>query len=90
MRPTSRPVTGSRSDSEAKERAVVNMIGVRLMGLVYSESNLLGSGLADIGDAGLTKFGHRVVQRMNKLGSTATEARNREPGRVRRERTRSR
>jgi membrane dipeptidase len=43
-------------------------LGVRLMGLVYSESNSLGSGLADTGDAGLTRFGRRVVQRMNKLG----------------------
>jgi membrane dipeptidase len=43
-------------------------LGVRLMGLVYSESNLLGGGLADTGDAGLTSFGRQVVQRMNKLG----------------------
>ncbi|MEM3192663.1 MAG: membrane dipeptidase [Candidatus Parvarchaeota archaeon] len=42
--------------------------GVRMMGLVYSESNNIGSGLSEKNDAGLTEFGYRVVERMNKLG----------------------
>jgi membrane dipeptidase len=42
--------------------------GVRSMGLVYSDSNLIGSGLAERADAGLTRFGRRVVRRMNQLG----------------------
>jgi membrane dipeptidase len=42
--------------------------GVRSMGLVYSESNRVGSGLAEPRDAGLTAFGRRVVRRMNQLG----------------------
>jgi membrane dipeptidase len=42
--------------------------GVRMMGLVYSESNLLGSGLKEDKDGGLTFFGRQVVERMNKLG----------------------
>ena len=42
--------------------------GVRCMGIVYSESNSLGSGLKEDRDGGLTKFGHRAVERMNKLG----------------------
>jgi len=42
-------------------------LGVRLIGLVYSESNLLGGGLADT-DAGLTRLGHQAVRRLNDLG----------------------
>ncbi|HEX3789009.1 MAG TPA: membrane dipeptidase [Pseudonocardiaceae bacterium] len=43
-------------------------LGVRLLGLVYSESNQLGSGLADTGDAGLTLLGRKALRRMNDLG----------------------
>jgi len=43
-------------------------LGVRLLGLVYSESNQLGSGLADTGDGGLTLLGRRALRRMNDLG----------------------
>ncbi|MGC8622036.1 MAG: dipeptidase [Caldisphaera sp.] len=42
--------------------------GVRMMGLVYSESNGIGSGLGEKNDAGLTNFGYKVVERMNKIG----------------------
>jgi membrane dipeptidase len=42
--------------------------GVRMMGLVYSESNALGSGLKEEGDGGLTYLGHRAIERMNKIG----------------------
>lgn len=42
--------------------------GVRLMGITYSESNALGSGLKENGDGGLTAFGRKAVERMNKLG----------------------
>lgn len=42
--------------------------GVRLMGLVYSESNGLGTGLREDRDGGLTYFGRQCVERMNKLG----------------------
>ena len=42
--------------------------GVRLMGLVYNESNTLGTGLKEDRDGGLTDFGRRCVERMNKLG----------------------
>ena len=40
------------------------------MGIAYSEANALGSGLREKNDSGLTVFGHRVVERMNKLGMT--------------------
>ena len=43
-------------------------LGVRLLGLTYSESNALGSGLKEVRDGGLTAFGRRAVQRMNKVG----------------------
>jgi membrane dipeptidase len=49
-------------------------LGIRCMGLVYSESNALGSGLRERRDGGLTDFGHKVVERMNKLGMTIDTA----------------
>jgi|TARA_B100000315_G_scaffold260829_1_gene325967 membrane dipeptidase len=42
--------------------------GVRLLGITYSESNALGSGLKEDHDGGLTFFGHQAVERMNKIG----------------------
>lgn len=42
--------------------------GIRMMGLVYSESNALGSGLKEKRDGGLTHFGSEAVERMNKIG----------------------
>ena len=42
--------------------------GVRQMGIAYSESNSLGSGLKEVRDGGLTAFGHAAVERMNRLG----------------------
>jgi membrane dipeptidase len=43
-------------------------LGVRSMGIVYSESNTLGSGLSELGDQGLTDLGYSAVKRMNKTG----------------------
>jgi len=43
-------------------------IGVRMMGITYSESNALGSGIREPRDGGLTLFGRQAVERMNKLG----------------------
>lgn len=42
--------------------------GVRMMGITYSESNALGSGLKEENDGGLTSFGKKAVERMNKIG----------------------
>lgn len=42
--------------------------GVRSLGITYSESNTLGSGLKETRDGGLTSFGRKAVERMNKLG----------------------
>lgn len=43
-------------------------LGIRQMGLVYSEANTLGSGQKERRDGGLTAFGRRAVERMNALG----------------------
>jgi membrane dipeptidase len=43
-------------------------LGIRMMGIAYSQSNLLGSGLKEDRDAGLTHFGRDAVKRMNKIG----------------------
>lgn len=43
-------------------------LGIRMMGITYSESNALGNGLKEDHDAGLTRFGKAAVRRMNKVG----------------------
>lgn len=42
--------------------------GVRMLGITYSESNALGSGLKERNDGGLTAFGRKAVERMNRVG----------------------
>jgi membrane dipeptidase len=49
-------------------------LGIRSMGITYSEANSLGSGLKEANDGGLTQFGRRVVRRMNQLGMTIDTA----------------
>jgi membrane dipeptidase len=55
-------------ENEVDRVDILYGLGVRLLGITYSESNALGSGLKEDRDGGLTKFGHKVVERMNKLG----------------------
>lgn len=43
-------------------------LGVRQLGIAYSDSNALGSGLNETTDGGLTAFGRRAVRRMNQVG----------------------
>jgi membrane dipeptidase len=43
-------------------------LGVRQIGIAYSDSNGLGAGLNEPADYGLTAFGRRAVKRMNDLG----------------------
>src|SRR5262249_56824088 len=43
-------------------------IGLRQIGIAYSDANALGAGLSEASDAGLTAFGRRAVRRMNQLG----------------------
>ncbi|MFC1661308.1 dipeptidase, partial [Gemmatimonadota bacterium] len=42
--------------------------GVRALGIAYSEGNALGAGLKEPRDGGLTVFGRKAVERMNKVG----------------------
>jgi membrane dipeptidase len=43
-------------------------LGVRIIQLTYNDRNLVGDGCLEPGDAGLSRFGHEVVERMNALG----------------------
>jgi membrane dipeptidase len=55
-------------ENEVDRIDILYGFGVRMMGLVYSESNALGSGLKERRDGGLTHFGRQAVRRMNQLG----------------------
>lgn len=55
-------------ENELDRIDVLYGLGIRLMGITYSESNGLGSGLKEDKDGGLTNFGKRAVERMNKIG----------------------
>ncbi|PSR21043.1 MAG: diguanylate cyclase [Sulfobacillus acidophilus] len=59
---------GAPIEHELDRVDILYGFGVRMMGLVYSESNALGSGLKEVRDGGLTQFGRAVVRRMNQLG----------------------
>ncbi len=47
---------------------ILHGFGLRSLGVTYSESNALGNGLKEDRDGGLTKFGEKAVERMNKVG----------------------
>jgi len=55
-------------ENELDRIDVLYGLGIRSMGICYSESNMLGSGLNELRDGGLTDFGYDAVKRMNKLG----------------------
>ena len=55
-------------ENELERLEILYGIGVRMMGITYSESNQLGSGLREPSDGGLTMFGKQAVERMNKIG----------------------
>lgn len=55
-------------ENEIDRIEVLYGFGVRMMGLVYSESNAMGSGLKENGDGGLTQLGYAAVKRMNQTG----------------------
>lgn len=61
--------TSMSIENDVDRLDVLYGLGLRTIGLTYSESNALGTGLADQAkDGGLTKFGKRAIERMNKLG----------------------
>lgn len=43
-------------------------LGVRVIQLTYNEQNMVGCGCGEQTDCGLTKFGIKVIERMNRLG----------------------
>ena len=55
-------------ENEVERIEILYGLGVRALGITYSESNALGSGLKEPGDGGLTVFGRKAVERMNKVG----------------------
>ncbi len=55
-------------ENELDRIEILYGFGVRVMGITYSESNCLGTGLKEPRDGGLTSFGHQAVERMNKVG----------------------
>ncbi|MFD8558437.1 dipeptidase [Streptosporangium canum] len=55
-------------ENELDRLDILYGFGVRQIGVAYSQANQLGSGLAERADAGLTNFGRRAVERMNRLG----------------------
>ncbi len=55
-------------ENEVERLDVLYGLGLRQIGIAYSDANALGSGLAEITDGGLTAFGRRAVTRMNRLG----------------------
>lgn len=55
-------------ENELDRIEILYGLGARMMGIAYSESNSLGSGLKEKCDGGLTSFGCQAVERMNKTG----------------------
>jgi membrane dipeptidase len=55
-------------ENELDRLDILYGLGVRMIGVTYSESNQLGGGVRDPGDGGLTAFGRKAVTRMNRLG----------------------
>ncbi|HEX9063623.1 MAG TPA: membrane dipeptidase [Streptosporangiaceae bacterium] len=55
-------------ENELDRLDVLYGLGLRQIGIAYSDANALGSGLAESADGGLTQFGRRAVRRMNQVG----------------------
>jgi membrane dipeptidase len=55
-------------ENEIDRLDVLYGLGLRQVGIAYSDANALGSGLSEARDGGLTAFGRRCVTRMNQLG----------------------
>jgi membrane dipeptidase len=55
-------------ENEVDRLDILYGLGLRSIGICYSQSNMLGSGMDERRDGGLTDFGYDAVKRMNKLG----------------------
>jgi len=47
---------------------IFDQLGVRILQLTYNRRNLAGDGCLEPADAGLSRFGHELVERMNQRG----------------------
>lgn len=48
---------------------VFHDLGVRVVQLTYNVRNLVGDGCLEPGNAGLSTYGHQLIERLNELGS---------------------
>ncbi len=55
-------------ENELDRIEIMYGFGLRVLGITYSESNALGTGLKETRDGGLTSFGRKAVRRMNEVG----------------------
>jgi membrane dipeptidase len=55
-------------ENELDRIEVLYGLGIRMLGIAYSEGNSLGAGLREPRDGGLTVFGRQAVRRMNQVG----------------------
>ncbi len=56
-------------ENEVERIEILYGLGIRKLGITYSESNALGTGAgASHRDGGLTDFGYDCIERMNKIG----------------------
>ena len=55
-------------ENELDRLDILYGLGIRSVGIAYSEANALGAGLREERDGGLTEFGRLAVRRMNRLG----------------------
>ena len=55
-------------ENELDRIEILYGFGLRALGIAYSEANALGSGLKEPRDGGLTVFGRKAVERMNRVG----------------------
>lgn len=49
---------------------VLHNFGLRILQLTYNNQNQIGAGCAEQSNAGITNFGKRFIERLNKLGIT--------------------
>ena len=56
-------------EGELSRIGVFHDLGVRVVQLTYNVRNLVGDGCLEPGNAGLSTYGHQVVERLNELGS---------------------
>ncbi len=55
-------------EGELSRLDVFHDLGVRVVQLTYNVRNLVGDGCLEPGNAGLSAYGHQVVERLNELG----------------------